>query len=389
METGRKKTLFAFRPDPEAVRKRMIREAGELYRMGLEKKRHQPVHASADGLLEKVYLYPTFRCPLRCPYCYAEGGTRDSEEMSGADLTRITREAVEAGYRAVVTVGGEPLVYHDLNAYLEGLKGIERGNTKFVLRTSFAFPVKDSLMRTLCQCYDEIVVSVDGTEKTHDAVRGKGTWRHATENIRRALDMGGKIAVNAVLDEDKKNGEDGEFLRSFCRENGIEKLVMQSPVPMGRALGGRRMPYYEWRSVNKASDSVVPSFSCGLGRSLYVQPDGKVFPCFAWCEKEHQVGDLSVESLKDILERGELLALINSGVDTNEKCKSCEVRYFCGGMCKIWVDDKTSVDSGNFDCASTKARYLRMLREYGIIGEDGSPAAEDRLPPPASEPEGR
>ena len=373
METDRKKTLFAFRPDPGAVRKRMIREAEELYRMGLEQKRHQPVYETTDGLLEKLYLYPTFRCPLRCPYCYAEGGTRQTEEMSGEDLVRITREAVLAGYRAVVVVGGEPLVYHDLNTYLRGLEGIERGEAKFVLRTSFAFPVKDSLMRTLCGCFDEIVVSVDGTEKTHDAVRGPGTWKHATGNIRRALAIGGKIGVNAVLDEEKKNGEDGAFLRAFCRENGIEKLVMQSPVPMGRAAGGRRMPYYEWRSVNKPADSVVPSFSCGLGRSLYVQPDGKTFPCFAWCEPEHQVGDLSRESLKDILDRGTLLALINSGVDTNRKCKSCEVRYFCGGMCKIWVDDKTDPDSGNFDCESTKKRYLRMLKEYGIIGQDDGP----------------
>lgn len=79
------------------------------------------------------------------------------------------------------------------------------------------------------------------------------------------------------------------------------------------------------------------------------------------------MGDLSRESLKEILDRGKLLELINSGVDTNEKCKSCEVRYFCGGMCKIWVGDKTDPDSGDFDCASTKARYLRILRAQGTV----------------------
>ena len=68
------KSLFSFHPDKKAKRERLREEARGLYRAGVEGARLQPVYDSYEGLLGKFYLYPTFRCPLRCPYCYAEGG---------------------------------------------------------------------------------------------------------------------------------------------------------------------------------------------------------------------------------------------------------------------------------------------------------------------------
>ena len=359
------KALIGYHPDPAAVRRRLVREAEELLRWGQTNKRHQPVLASLAGQLRKFYLYPTFDCPLRCPYCYAEGGERHVDELDAQTFLRITQEAAKAGFGSVVIVGGEPLVYRDFRRFLDGLGGIDLEGCSLVLRTSFGFKVSDELMEKLCASFDEIVVSIDGDEETHDAVRGKGTWRHATSNSLRALACGGRISVNSVMTREQGDGAPGAFLRSFCAEHGIEKLVISSPVPMGRAEG-TDVPPFEWRSDVRQTLSLKPKFSCGLGHSLYMQPDGSVYPCYAWCASEHRLGDLSRESLTDVLERGDLLAIANSGVDTNEKCRACEVRYFCGGMCKIYVRDKHDLNSGDFDCAETKGSILRMLAAQGI-----------------------
>lgn len=80
-----------------------------------------------------------------------------------------------------------------------------------------------------------------------------------------------------------------------------------------------------------------------------------------------ELGDLSRESIADVLARGDLLAIANSGVETNEKCRTCEVRYFCGGMCKVYVRNKHDIDSGDFDCAEIKQNLLAALAEQGII----------------------
>ncbi len=221
-------------------------------------------------------------------------------------------------------------------------------------------------MAKWCEVFDEITVSLDGDEQTNDAVRGKGSWKIVTENVKNAIGMGGRISIAAVMSREQGEGKPGESLKTFCDQLGIRKLVINSPVPMGRARNFR-VPYYEWRSDMKQGDSVRMKYSCGLGTSLYVQPDGSVYPCYAWCEKEHLLGDLSKESLQDILDRKELLDIINSGVDTNKKCRECEVRYFCGGLCKIWVNDHSDIDSGDFDCTQTKESILEMLRKNGIL----------------------
>lgn len=367
------KSLFSYHPDKKAKQERLIEEARRLYRAGMEGARLQPVHDSYEGLLGKFYLYPTFRCPLRCPYCYAEGGERETEELPPERLIRITEDAVHAGYRAVVLVGGEPLVYPGFREYLSGLEAMDRKGCRFVLRTSFAFPVREDLMSRLCRLFDEICVSLDGNEETNDVNRGKGSFAKALANIDLALLLGGRISISAVLSEEDAKAGPGNDLLDICRQRGIKKVVMNNAIPMGRAKRSACSAYFEWRSDRPAKlpDRIEPSFSCGLGRSLYMQPDGKAYPCYAWCEDRHMLGDLSKEALSDILGRKELLGILNTGVDTNEKCRRCDVRYFCGGKCKIWARNKTDINSGDFDCEKTREGILRMLQAYGVIPEDG------------------
>ena len=102
-------------------------------------------------------------------------------------------------------------------------------------------------------------------------------------------------------------------------------------------------------------------FSCGLGQNLYVEPNGDAYPCYAWCEKEKLLGNLGQITLFELLSKGELYEYCRHNVDTNEKCKTCEVRYLCGGICKAWVKDKHNIDSGDFDCTARKEYFLRIV----------------------------
>ena len=366
MEMNDIANLFTYRPDREAVRKRMISEAKEIYAKGLTKERHQPIFQDLKGQLGKFYLYPTFNCPLHCPYCFAEGGERKTKELSAKEFLRITQEAIAEGFKTIVISGGEPLVYHDFENYLDGLLEIDRKKCWFVLRSSLAFPIPDERLQKLCVAFDEITASIDGDEETHDAIRGKGSFRYVMDNTLRILSLGGNISISAVMDKEAAEGNPGQFLKTFSKDHHIRKLVLQSPMPLGRAID-TKVPYYEWRSGKERLDRVQMKYSCGLGHNLYMEPDGKTYPCYAWCGKEHLLADLSKESLHDVLAQGSLLAILNTGVDTNEKCSSCEVRYFCGGMCKIWVKDKSDINSGDFDCEEQKKLILAKLRRYGII----------------------
>ena len=60
-------------------------------------------------------------------------------------------------------------------------------------------------------------------------------------------------------------------------------------------------------------------------------------------------------------------------VDTNLKCRVCEVRYLCGGACKAWGGEvsESDLDAQPPDCSRLRENAERLLR-----------AAEDYLKKP-------
>ena len=107
-----------------------------------------------DTSVLSLTICPTLQCNFACPYCYAEGGTRHTDELGAQDFLRITREAIEASFEGVVIVGGEPLVYREFERYVDGLGSIDKKGCSLVLRTSFGFNVSDDLMARICAAFE-------------------------------------------------------------------------------------------------------------------------------------------------------------------------------------------------------------------------------------------
>jgi uncharacterized protein len=338
-----------------------------LWELGRDGGVHQPVITEYEGQLAKMYLYLTFSCPNRCWFCYADGGRRTSREMPAEDFARIVREGVEAGFESVVLLGGEPLVYSGFSQLISEIQHISRGKTCIILRSSLSLPVSDELLGEICGTFDRIVTSLDGNEERHDSIRGKGRYARTLDNLRRGIALGkAEFSVNSVMSKEDFSGEQGEHIRKLCDELGISRLTIQSPVPLGRARDHQEPRLY-WKKTDDPLGLKAQELfrtSCGLGHNLYIEPDGKTYPCYAWCSPEHQLGDLSAESVAQLLSRRKLLEIMNHGVDTNRKCKTCEVRYLCGGKCKIYVRDKHDIDSPDFDCAERKAAILKAAETY-------------------------
>ena len=362
--------LFNYDPERETKLNKLKDAAREIYARCTDGRVWQPTYTSLERLLNKIYLYLTFDCPLRCGFCFAEGGERKCATLEPGKIADITAQAAEAGFGSAVFTGGEPLVYKGFDELIGLLAGLDIRGMQLSLRSSFGFDIPEERLKALCAVFDKITVSIDGNEQSHDAVRGAGRYKKTLYNLRRALDIGGaEPAVNAVLTREQFKGKEGASLIKLTDDLGIKDLTVTSPFPLGR---GRELnePHYKW--VKGRGDIEVPTmrFRCGLGSNLYMQPDGRAYPCYAWCEPNQMLGDLSKESLKTVLDRGDLLRLANTGVDTNKKCRNCEVRYFCGGRCKIFVSDKQDVNSGDFDCTSQKHHILSMLKRGGILPED-------------------
>ena len=327
---------------------------------GLSVVRQSVVHP--ENHLNKLYLHLTYDCPLHCPHCYAEGGDRKCTELSGRQFSKIIRQAVSSRFRSVVLTGGEPLVYTEFGVLLQELGAIDKKGTKLILRSSFGFLIPADRLKQICDVFDEIIISVDGDEKSHDARRGRGRYALTVQNLERAAGLGfaHKLGLCATLDHSLCRGVQGSAVAALADQLHITKVRFRPVLPLGRAADKKPESMRLCAEEELLFDDFRPRFSCGLGQNLYVEPNGDVYPCYAWCEKDKLLGNLGESSLPELLSTGDLYEYCRHDVDTNEKCRTCEVRYLCGGICKAFARDKHNVDSGDFDCTERKACFQRI-----------------------------
>jgi len=98
-----------------------------------------------------------------------------------------------------------------------------------------------------------------------------------------------------------------------------------------------------------------PLSTCGIGQNLFVKPDGKAYPCYAWCEDHTFIGDAFFEGLDAVMGSDAYRKLMDCSVDTISKCRNCGYRYLCGGACRAWGNRK----SLNLNAAPPQCDHLR------------------------------
>ena len=110
----------------------------------------------------------------------------------------------------------------------------------------------------------------------------------------------------------------------------------------------------------------VKSFSCGVGtnRAVYVKADGNLYPCADMAVNDFLLGNLCHEKLVDIWEKSlKLKELRSLNIDSlNEKCSSCDFRYFCAGNCRGENYQTTkNLFSPHFKCEEIKESILELM----------------------------
>lgn len=350
-------------PYDHAINEQRLRQAANWGRYPLGASRTLEAYKrNRTQELNKLYLHITFDCPLRCGHCYASGGEASMPEMPAAAALSIISEAQRALFSAVVITGGEPLVHSELDRLLEGLRAIDLKGMRLILRTSLGFPIDDIRLKAVCETFPEIVVSIDGDEASHDKRRGAGRYAQTVSNLERIKDMGfiGRVSVCATLSKVEREGPEGEAVTELCKRIGIPNVRFRPVLPLGRAAGTEPDEGFSCMDKSEIGRAFRPRFSCGLGQNLYVEPNGGAYPCYAWCGPDKQLGNVVSDGLAAVLESAAFRSLARHDVDSNEQCRTCEVRYLCGGMCKAWVSDKRNIDGGGFDCAARKAAFTHL-----------------------------
>ncbi|WP_172965266.1 TIGR04083 family peptide-modifying radical SAM enzyme [Candidatus Thiodictyon syntrophicum] len=335
--------------------------------------------------LNNLYLHVTWRCQLRCDHCYGRADSQDREQpdLAVADAARLLREAKEVSVRQVVLTGSEPLMHREWDALLEALTQARDWTSPIhlVLRSNLALPPGIDLLRQVALAIDQLVVSMDGDEATHDARREPGSDAAVVRNLgvyqQGMAQMPGaaKLYLAATMRRSDSDGAPGAAARDLAQRLGIKRVRFRSILSLGRAgewgepptavaLGAHTDP------MDLIAGGFQPVAGCGLGQNLHVEPSGEAFP---WWYPDHGAqtyqGNVLAEELQAVIGRAGLMDLTKCKIYGNLICDTCDMRYLCGGGYWAWNGNTTwqTIGSESSECEVLKARSQHLLqtaREY-------------------------
>ncbi|MFQ5443837.1 MAG: radical SAM protein, partial [Nitrospinales bacterium] len=176
-------------------------------------------------------------CNLRCTTCwfYGTNGILNDpealkksrhEELNTGEFKRIIREA--APYRPLIIFsGGDPLVRKDIVELVRFTSSLGM----FTSINCNGTLLRDEMIDGLIEAgLTSITVSIDGAEKAHEDIRGKGSFKLTVDAIERVLRKRGHRSlplVNIICTVTNQNAGELDQLKEVARELGVDNLRIQ------------------------------------------------------------------------------------------------------------------------------------------------------------------
>lgn len=339
----------------------------------------EPIQISTSDLM---YCYLTNGCNLNCPHCYMNAGIKSKNELSLLDWEKVLKNFKESGGKGVTFTGGEPLMnkdFHDIVKYTNkiGLK---------IAILSNGLLWTDDLILELYKYIDEIQISIDGVdEESNSFFRGKNHFYLARKNAIMFANLGVKtsIATTFSLEDLKSDVKDKykKFVNSISKECD-NKIVFRLSKKM---LSGRNVNYTKkendeyykktleienYSRPNSNLENFIEDHNmynmiftnCGFG-GITVSSTGNVYFCNRTLQLK-SLGNVKDHTINYYIQLGEKIKRLTS-VDNVDPCKKCNLRYICGGGCRI--DDfnfngdinKNINDIKQIQCNKEKILFLK------------------------------
>ncbi len=303
----------------------------------------------------------TERCNLRCAHCYQDDFPH--KELQTHQLLSILhqfRELVEARERElgvpvrghITFAGGEPFVRQDFDQLLERVAA-QSSWTSFAILTNGSL-LDAARVRTLTRLGPAFVqVSVDGTEATHDRIRGRGNFRRTVAAVERLVRSGIRTLISFTAHRD--NYREFSEVAALGGSLGVSRVWADRLIPRGRGAGLENLSREETRelfeimrcsrdrvrrrwfgrtevAMHRALQFLEAGgrpYRCTAGDSLLtVMPDGELYPCR---RMPVSVGNVMKTSLEDLYDGSDLLRALRDRRRISRGCESCVFQKGCRG----------------------------------------------------------
>jgi pyrroloquinoline quinone biosynthesis protein E len=340
----------------------------------------------------------TYRCPLRCLYCYNPVAyTRHSRELGTEEWLRVFAEAEDLGVVQLHLTGGEPLARRDLEALVRGARGLGLYTN---LITS-GVPLTRERLRGLHDAgLDNVQLSIQDVEaEGSDHLAGYQAFSQKLDVARWVKAEGLPLTLNLVLHRANLDHV-GEAV-ALAEGLDADRLELANTQYHGWALENRNRLLPTWAQLERAREVaaaakarlagrmeiayVTPDYfsewpkACmdGWGRRfINIIPDGLVLPCHA----AHTITGLRFENvrhlpLEEIWHRSPSFNLFRGEAWMPEPCRSCPRRSIDFGGCRCQAFQLTGNGAATDPACSLSPHHHLIEAARARAAEPGEPPA--------------
>ncbi len=294
----------------------------------------------------ELQLLTTLKCNLKCSYCsLGVGEVLGSQTELKYDIDQLAA-FVDKHLRDkevyVTFYGGEPTLNRAM------MESVMRRFPEFRFQLQTNGTLLDSLPDWMLHRLSNILVSIDGGERTTDGYRGRGVWRQVLKNVEHVRDrLGGSFTARVTwghpdtsfeeLDDlaesfdylywqfvaDEQYFEDSLDKRKAVLVQLIDKFFRRTDklYPLIPIMGMVRNKVLPNRAVERYDGQTQCRVSTHL---INVMPDGKIFPCpDMMYAPAMQMGEI----------QGNWLQKSPLQPHPDMPCAPCEAYAWCRGNC--------------------------------------------------------
>ncbi len=300
-----------------------------------------------------IHIYLTNACNLSCPHCYMYSGGKYKDELSTDEIKKLGIDFYKLGGKKVTLSGGEAVTRTDFEEIVRyfseiGLKiGIMSNGTLWTSK----------LIKQIAKYnISKVQISLDGfDDASNSIVRGKESFYKAVNTIKNLIDCGVRVNVGMtppyeLLQIHKKQYL--EFARNLIKYGkGLLSIQFSYEIIEGRCISKEEIARFKgdyYKLVDEIMEELYPENTekgfienlknnrifdnCGYG-GINIAANGDVYFCSRITEvqKYSNIRDCSLEEIINISRKIQE----KSHIDNLYPCCECDLKYICGGGCRI------------------------------------------------------
>ncbi len=188
-----------------------------------------------------VTIYPTNHCFKACSHCiFVMDGSLNSRHLDFQLLKKVIKDLADSKVALVGVAGGDPILYPHFNELIQEIVA----HRMFPILTLSGAGLNEEKIKSLSRLgVRSVQLSLDGgIAKTHDKIRGDGSFSETVSAIKRLNDE--NISVSLATCIHHENYLEFEAFLKLASGIGVDKIKVQ-----------------RWRSVNVPNTRSVQEIS--------------------------------------------------------------------------------------------------------------------------------